>query len=114
MNWLKSRREELRLSQEEFKARLELAGLNVSRSTVSAWETARVPLPLEDKEARIILAHVLKMAVPTMLEAAGFEISGQYSKAAQQAADIVDRLPPYHQKLALELLYALENTERAG
>ncbi len=108
-NWLRARREELHLSQEELSARLQVAGLNISRATVSHWETERYNIPLDNPELRHVLANILRMNIADMLLAAGYEISeGKRSPAARRAADIVDHLPPDAQGLALDYLQVLE------
>lgn len=106
MNWLKERRSELHLSQDQLAKRLQLAGLNVTRSTVSGWENGWFSPPLKDADARRILADALGISVIELLRLAGFEVltETEYSAAAQRAALIVEGLPPDKQRLALEIL----------
>ena len=72
-NWLKQRREELKLSQEDMAARLQLEGLNVSRSMVSHWENGRYNLPVDDASAMRVLAKVLQVTVSDLLVSVGYD-----------------------------------------
>lgn len=108
-DWIKQRRLELKLSQEEFAASLQLEGLDASRTAVSSWETGRYFPPIEDRESRQAMARALKVSVEDLLSAAGFEIdAAEISDAARRAASIVNHLPPEKQTLAIDLLLALE------
>jgi len=108
-DWLRKRREELDLSQEEVASRLQVAGLNVGRSTISHWERGRYNPPLEDASFRQALANILRLSIADLLMRAGYEIADDdRSQAARQAADIVDHLPPDAQGLALDYLQVLE------
>lgn len=108
-NWLKKYRLDLKISQEELAARLQVMGLSVSRSAISAWETNQYHPPLEDPDSRRILAQVLHVSVPDMLAAAGYEVTEDIqTEAARVAAQIVEHLPPEGQKQALDHLRVLQ------
>jgi transcriptional regulator with XRE-family HTH domain len=110
MNWLKIRREELDLSQEELAARLQADGIEISRSGVSAWETERNNPPLEEEAFRKALAHALRLSIHELLARAGFEtIQGRQSREAEVAASLVERMPPDKRKMALRILEAMNN-----
>lgn len=108
MNWIKRRRKELRLSQQELADRLQLRGIDVSRATVSHWES-EIRFPAYDDPAFTnALAEVLRMSVVAVLIEAGYRIARDgVSEAAKRAADIVDRMPPTRQELALGILEQL-------
>lgn len=110
-DWLKQRRDELRLTQDELAARLQLAGLDVSRSAVSHWEKGRDNPPLSDVNARRAIADALDLTVGELLLLAGYSMEDEQAtpgEAARRAALIVDKLPPAVQKAALDQLRALE------
>lgn len=108
--WFRKRRLELDYSQAAVARRLELQGYSVSPATISHWENGRYNIPLEDINARHAIATVLQIDISKMLEEAGYGVVQKklFSEAAQQAATIVDKLPPEAQKVALEQLRALE------
>lgn len=106
-HWFRARRKELNLSQEELAARLQLQGIDITTSSISHWETGRYIMPLDNPDFRKALASALKMSIPAILIAAGYEVTGEYSEAAQHAAEIVERLPPDRQTLALGILKQL-------
>lgn len=108
MNWLKERRKELGLSQEELIARLQTEGLDINRSSLSNWETGRHSPPLANKEFRRILARVLKLSPYDVLRLSGFEIGNTgHTDEAERAAHIVDQLTPEKRDLAVRLLEEL-------
>jgi transcriptional regulator with XRE-family HTH domain len=76
-DWLKTRREQLQISQEELSNRLQALGINTSRATVSHWETDRYNIPLDNAEFRQALATVLRLSIVDLLIAAGFEIQSK-------------------------------------
>lgn len=109
-NWLKQNRQKLGLSQEELTARLQVAGIDVSRATVSHWENGRYNLPLESVEFRQALANILNMDIKTLLKLAGYEVESKtHSETAERVAWIVDQLPPDKQQLALKLVEQLQS-----
>lgn len=71
--WLKDRRLELRLSQEDMLARLQLEGLDISRSMISHWENGRYNLPLSDVHAMRAIARTLQVSVADLLIAMGYD-----------------------------------------
>jgi transcriptional regulator with XRE-family HTH domain len=108
MNWLRQRRKELNLKQEDLAARLQLDGLSFTHSAISHWETGRYHPPFEDEKFRQALADILRMDVSSMLRLAGYEVGLRpYSERAERAAFIVDNLPDDKQDLALRILAEL-------
>jgi transcriptional regulator with XRE-family HTH domain len=103
-NWLRDRRDKLHISQETLAARLQEQGFPYSAGTISHWERGRYKPPMNHPEFRQALASVLKMSVPAMLLAAGYEATPHYSEDAMHAADIVDQLPDDKRRLALGIL----------
>jgi transcriptional regulator with XRE-family HTH domain len=102
---MKERREELGLSQDDLAARLQSAGLNVSRASISHWEMGRYDAPLHDADFRRALATALRLKPRVMLLMAGYEVEDDpHSEAAERAAYIIDQLPPEKQRLALGIL----------
>ncbi|MBX3082794.1 MAG: helix-turn-helix transcriptional regulator [Anaerolineae bacterium] len=114
--WFKRRRLELEYKQADVSRLLELQGYSVTPGTISHWENGRYNIPLEDINARYAIASVLQLDVAKMLEEAGYGVIQQklFGDAAQQAASIVDKLPPEAQKTALEQLRALERLVAGG
>lgn len=107
--WMKRRREQLELSQEELTSALQLEGYNVSRSTVSAWENRKFNIPIDDPEFRRAITRALSTTTTELLAAAGLRVdSDEISEAARRAASIVNNLSPANQKIAIELLLVLE------
>lgn len=110
MNWIKQRREELQLSQEDLARELQLEGVEISRSALSSWETGRYNPPLEDKEFRQHLAKALRLSVAEMLRRAEYEVlHGRHSDKGERAAHLVDQMKPEDQDKALRVLEALSN-----
>jgi transcriptional regulator with XRE-family HTH domain len=117
VNWLKQRREELRLSQEALASRFQLAGLDISRAAISHWETGRDKMPLNDIKARRAIAASLDLTVAELLYLSGYNVDDEdrtSSDAGRRAALIVDKLPPAAQSVALEQLRALERLVNNG
>lgn len=108
--WFRRRRLDLDYSQAHVARLLELQGYSVSPGTISHWEKGRYNIPLEDINARHAISTVLQIDVAKMLEEAGYGLVQKkvFSEVAQQAATIVDKLPPDAQKVAIEQLRALE------
>jgi transcriptional regulator with XRE-family HTH domain len=107
VNWLKSRREQLQISQEELAKKLQLAGFDISRAAISGWETARFNPPLDNNQFRSTLARILQMSIAALLAEAGYEVESSHTPAGDRGASIIDNLPPERQKLALDLLDVL-------
>jgi transcriptional regulator with XRE-family HTH domain len=108
-SWLKTRREELNLSQDDLAARLQLAGLAVSRAAISHWETGRDNAPIQNRKSIVALADALQLTPNELLMLAGVEPDAiTQSDAARYGALIIDRLPPNAQKTAVDQLRALE------
>ena len=109
----KERREELNISQDEAASRLQLAGFDTTRATISHWETGRNPIPLDSLKARKALAAALEMKISDIDAIAGTEIlndQSEYSQAAKHAAILIDRMSPNAQRVALEVLRTLERS----
>lgn len=99
------------MKQEEFAARLQLEGLDISRAAISHWETGRYQVPLDNPEVRHVIAKVLRVNIRTLLKLAGYEVdNGVHSIYAEQAAILIDQLPADKQELALRLLEQLAKT----
>lgn len=107
-NWLRQRREQLHLSQEDVISKLQLQGINVSRSSLSNWENQKFNPPLEETEFRNAIAQVLSMSVSELLTMAGYEINETKSRESVTAAAIVERLPPAAKEMAMDYLSMLE------
>jgi transcriptional regulator with XRE-family HTH domain len=104
-NWLKDRRRQINISQEELSARLQLEGFDVSQKAISSWETGRHSPNLIDPSFRLALAKALRMSVYSLLVSAGFEVSERgHSEAGERAAFIVDQLSQEKRELALGIL----------
>lgn len=107
MNWLKERREALGLNQEELTARLQIEGLDVSRSSLSNWETGRHKPPLEDEQFRNGLARALKMSVKEILKRSGYDVTFKHSEAAERGAFLIDQMDEQTKDKAVKILEAL-------
>lgn len=108
-NWIKRRRTELDLNQDDLAARLEIAGFSATRGSISHWENERYQPPLDDPNFRQAMAKALKLNVPEMLAMAGYEVRiNPQSDAAKRGAAIIDRLPEDARNLALDYLLMLE------
>lgn len=113
-NWLATRRGQLKLTQANLAAQLQLKGFSITAAAISHWETGRHKPPLEDSEFRNALAEILKMDVPMLLELAGYEVTeGERSSEAKRAAYIIDHLPPEKRAWALEVLESFLNKSSA-
>jgi len=106
-NWLRQRREQLHLNQEEIAARLQLAGFDIGRGAISHWEVGRHKPPFDDPAFTKALAQILKLSINSMLKQAGYEIITDLSDDARHAAEIVDQLPADRRRLAIGLLEQL-------
>ena len=108
-NWIKERREALGLSQDALAVQLQAAGLDVTRATISHWETGRYGSPLDSARSIVVLARILKIPVGDLLKVAGYEVTiSDYSDLARRAASIVEQLSPEVQLVAVEQLQVLQ------
>lgn len=107
MNWLKQRRNELKLTLDDLAARLQVEGVSISSGAISHWENNRHLPPLDDMEFRQALANALKIDVSTLLKMAGYEVAQKHTDTGEKAAFLVDKLPPEKQRLALNILELL-------
>lgn len=104
-NWLRTKRKELHISQEELAAKLQVKGIDVTAGAISHWENGRYNPPLDEPEFRKALAEILRIDVRTLLMIAGYEVTEiEHTDAAKRAAFIVDQLPPDKRILALSIL----------
>lgn len=107
MNWIRQRRQELRISQAEVARQLQLEGQTVSDAAVSHWENERYNPPIEDDDFRKALGRVLKLNEAELLMRAGYSVATRHTEEAERAAHIIDRLPQDKRELAIKLLEAL-------
>lgn len=107
-DFLKKRREELRISQQALADRLSERGQETSYARVSHWERGRNQAPLENASFRAALAQSLEMTVDDLMRQLGYVTSTEYGAHAMRAAEIVEKLPADAQLLALDLLLQLE------
>lgn len=107
-DFLRQRRAELQISQQELADRLSERGQETSYARVSHWETGRNQPPIELVAFRNALALSLEMTVDDLMRTLGYITSGNLSENAIQAAQIIERLPNDAQELALDLLHQLE------
>jgi hypothetical protein len=107
--WVRVRRKEVGIpTVVELTRLLQLEGLDVARSTVSAWEVGPNSPQLEKPEVRTALMRVLKLSESELLSRAGFKSSDHHrSEAAEVGADIINELPPDKQDLAVRILEQL-------
>ncbi len=113
-NWIKRRRAELKLTQEQVTARLGVNGLALSRSTYGHWETGKYNPPLHDPNARQALANALELDVKEMLVIAGYEVAEEENEVVMRIAIIASKLPEDLQRHALEYLKILEKQAKAA
>jgi transcriptional regulator with XRE-family HTH domain len=109
-DFLRNRRNNLGLSQQELADEISLNGYSTSKARVGHWETGRNRPPLELDEFRVALALALNMDIAELLDELGYEVSEhRYSSDARLAADIVDVLPNNARRLAIAYLKLLKN-----
>lgn len=106
--WLQNRRQHLGISQEELASRLQLAGFDIGRSTISNWEQSRHSPPFDNPKFLKAISEILDLPVSKVLYMAGFDLTSQHGEIAEQAAYLIDSLPPDRQILALRLLESLK------
>jgi transcriptional regulator with XRE-family HTH domain len=105
MNWMQRKRKDSNLNQDELAAKLQIAGFDVGRTTISNWETGRSTPPFDDPKFVRALANALRISVIDVLSLAGYELSVDKDKeSARRAADIVNQLSQEKQRLALRIL----------
>lgn len=110
VNWLRKRRLEMNISQDELASRLTQNGFEVSRFGVSNWETERNQLPMDDPVFRWAAAKALEYTPQQLLRHAGYEVNNdQFSENVLIAARILERLPEEAQDMVIDLLSNLEN-----
>lgn len=107
MNWLKERRDELGLTQEEMTARMQVEGVPMLRSSLSNWETGKFNPPIKDAKSRAALARALKLSVKEVMRRSGYDVTLTHSEAAERAAYIIDQLDTDTQDKVVKMLEAL-------
>lgn len=107
MSWIKSRREKLDLTQEELAARLQLQGIEASRSAVSAWEIGRNTPQFNEPTVLVAFARALKLSETEVLKLAGYNTQTTHSAQGERAAYIVDQMPDDRRDLAIKILEQL-------
>jgi len=109
-NFLKKRRKELGLTQQDLTDRLASYGYEGTHSRVGHWEKGRNLPPIGDPKFREVLALALEISVNNMLIQMGYEVTDDdRSGPALTAANLVERMTPEMQRLAIEQLKALAN-----
>jgi transcriptional regulator with XRE-family HTH domain len=109
--WLKTLREQAQLTQEDLTARLQVEGVDISRSSLAGWESGRHDPPLQDPEFRRALSRVLRVNVRTILRLAGYEVDEQpHSVLAEKAALIIDQMPEEKQAAVVQLIEQIART----
>lgn len=107
--FLKQRRRDLQISQDDLATRLTLKGQPTTKASVGHWERGRNNPPVEREEFRRALAASLEIDVNEMMAVLGFVLNeSSRSPEAMLAADIMDQLPKDARQLALDYLYVLE------
>lgn len=108
MSWIRTLRQKAGFNQEELAARLQLAGANITRSSVSAWETGRNKPDLMNPSTRKALSKVFKLTESEIIKLAGIEgVSSAHTEHGERAANIVDQLPPEKRIIAVRILEQL-------
>jgi transcriptional regulator with XRE-family HTH domain len=111
--WLVQRRKDLGLSQDEMTARLQLHGIDISRSTYASWEQGLYSLPLNDPLVRLGLSRTLDMSIKEMLSNEGYEIESTHSTEGERAATLIDRMDSNHRRVVLSVIEALARELRS-
>ena len=107
MSWIKARRKELRITQDDLASRLQVMGVDISRATVSHWEMGRYQPSYDKPEVTRALARALNLSEPIVLKLAGFEVETKHSESAERIAKLIDDLPTEKRQLAIRLLEEL-------
>lgn len=107
MNWIRERRKELRLTQEDLTRLLQLEGFDYQRSAIGHWETGHTTPPFHDPEFVSALSRILKLDSLTILQLSGQQIRLRHSEEAERIARLIDELPAERRKLALKLVEQL-------
>jgi transcriptional regulator with XRE-family HTH domain len=107
MNWIRERRKELRLTQEDLTRLLQLEGFDYQRSAIGHWETGHNTPPTDDPAFVAALAKILKLDHLTILQMSGHQIRIHHSEEAERIARLIDELPADRRKLALKLVEQL-------
>ena len=106
-NWIKERRKQLDITQEDLLARLSADGFPFTGATISNWETGRHMPPLDNPFFVSALASALKMTVLGVFVAAGYDIKNEYSPHALKGADLIEKMPPHQRETAVGILEQL-------
>lgn len=109
MNWIRERRDEIGISQDDLARRLQLEGETIDRSAIGHWENDRRVPRLNNRRFRQALAKALELDEAELLLKSGYHLYSEHTESGEEGAHIIDRLDPYRQDLAIRLLKALEN-----
>lgn len=90
-DWIRQRREALKLSQDDLAARLQIAGLDVTRAAVSHWENGRYSSPLDTAIAIKALADALEVTIGELLAQIGYEANGELTSKERQVINALRR-----------------------
>lgn len=104
MKWIKQRRDELGITQDDLAARLQVLGYSVGSGAVSHWETGKRQPPLEDNVFVSALANALRMDDVSVLRLSGFAVAGKHGDIAERIAALVDKLPTQDQARLLRII----------
>lgn len=107
MRWIRDRRKELKMSQDELAQQLQLLGVDVTRGSVGHWETGHARPPLDNPEFVAAFSKALRLDINTILRNAGYSVITEHSIHGEQAAILVDQLPEDKKQLAIRLLEQL-------
>ena len=107
MKWIKERRKELSLSQNDLARELQLHGYDYVRATIGHWESGYAPPPFGDPEFVRTFAKILRLDVGTVLHLSGYGIPVQHGEVSERIARIVDTFDETKQALALRLVEQL-------
>lgn len=103
MRWIRQRRQELSITQEELAARLQVRGQGYTRASVANWEQGRHSPPLDDSLFVQALADALQLDVPTVLHLSGFAVTSKHNPTSERLAAIADRLSDKHRNWLLKM-----------
>jgi len=109
MKWIKERRNELSLSQEDVARQLQLDGFTLTRATIGHWESGKARPPLNDPAFVDALARSLRLDATTVLQFSGFDIQTSHTEIAERVARLIDRMSAEDQLRALKVVEALLN-----
>lgn len=104
MKWIRERREQLGITQDDLAAMLQVLGYSVGSAAVSHWETGKRQPPLDDASFVSHLADALKLDDSTVLRLSGFAIKHKHGEMAERAASLIDKMPSKDQQRILRII----------